>query len=131
MEASKIEVKDAHKLSRETIKHEDFSLVKNRENILRRETKKAEKEYYRRKLQGNLGKWKTLRVITQEEEKTLLRVIQQNKPITSPRQLAQVYTEQVIKKLTDMKKSLPSLTILPQLICNKLVKRNTNNMKIK
>ena len=50
------EVEVANKIFTETRKTEDYRLLKNRKNTLKRETKEQEKIYNERKLNTNLGK---------------------------------------------------------------------------
>ena len=54
----------------------DFRWAKRKENKLRRENLKAKKNYYKKRLNTNLGKWKELKNITEEEDKSLMRIVE-------------------------------------------------------
>ena len=74
--------------------------------------------------------WKEL-IEFKEEEKTLLRVNINNKPITSPRKLAQSYGEHLIAKLTKIKDKLPASTIIAEKTFKDLVPYVENDFKLK
>ena len=54
-------------------------------------------------------------LIAQEKEQSLLKVIHKNTAITSPRKLTQIFTDNLLSKLTGIKNSIPSLTIIARL----------------
>ena len=79
----------------------------------------------------NLGKWKTLKEMTSQEEKTLLKVVYLNRVITSPRKLAQSYGIHLLEKLKKIKMNLPNSSILGETVFKRLVQRVQKDFELK
>merc|ERR1711954_300409 len=93
------EVEAACKAFKESNKQEDYRLIKNRKNTLLRETKREKKKYFKKRMELGLGKWKTTKELTKEEDRSLVKAVVNNKVETSPRKLAQEFTKHLINKL--------------------------------
>merc|ERR1712081_107448 len=72
LEAQKKKVDYLNKIFRQTRSHEDYPLLRNAKNRLTKFTKSAKKEYYKKKYNTNLGKWKELKIEEGNENKTLV-----------------------------------------------------------
>ena len=79
-------------------KHEDYRLLRNAKNRLSEFTKSAKKEYYKKRYNTNLGKWKEMKLEEDEEDKTLVSAVVNNKVETSPKNLANEFTKSLLKR---------------------------------
>ena len=71
LEAKYKQIQHLSKISTESETHEDARVIKHLKNKHTTEGKKGEKAYQEDKLKTNLGKWKTLREIEINVEKSL------------------------------------------------------------
>merc|ERR1711954_44249 len=101
LEAQLKAIKHMNRVAAASKKDEDARRAKNLKNQHIKELKRAEKCYYENKLQTNLGKWKTVKEIETEEEQTLITANVNGKPTSSPKNLADAYSEASINRINN------------------------------
>merc|ERR1712081_140831 len=106
-EAQKKKVDYLNKIFRETKRHEDYRLLRNAKNRLTKFTKSAKKEYYKKRYNTNLGKWKEMKIKEGNEDKTLVSAVINNKIECSPKTLANEFSKTLLNKIQEIKSELP------------------------
>ena len=79
----------------------------------------------------NLGKWKTLKEVESEEEKSLTSAVVKGKLESSPIALAKGFAEFFTNKLETMKNEMPSNNIVAEEVFKTLVPRVDEELTIK
>merc|ERR1711954_299442 len=131
LEAQKKKVDYLNKFFCETKKHEDYRLLSYAKNRLTKFTKSAKKDYYKKKYNTNLGKWKELKIEEGNENKTLVSAHINNKLECSPKTLANEFSKTLLDKIQEIKSELPVNDIIAEKIYKDLVPRNENDIKLK
>merc|ERR1711954_185007 len=130
LEAQKKKVDYLNKIFRQTKSHEDYRMLRNPKNQLTKFTKSAKKEYYKKKYNTNLGKWKELKIEEGNENKTLVSAYINNKIECSPKTLANEISKTLLDKIQEIKNELPVNDIIAEKIYKDLVPRNENEIKL-
>ena len=68
LEAKAKEIEEANKRYHETNAQEDYTLLRNGKNTLLREMQKEKKKHFQKRMSLTLGKWKTLKSLTNAED---------------------------------------------------------------
>ena len=93
--------------------------------------RKQEKLFYQQKFKCNLGKWKTIKEQTDTEEKGLLQVNVGTETITSPKELAEQYSNHLLKKINTIKNQLNGSTVAAEKVYKSLVEENKASFTLK
>merc|ERR1711954_545075 len=131
LEAQKKKVDYLNKIFRQSKSHEDYRMLKHAKNRLTKFTKICKKEYYKKKYNTNLGKWKELKIEEGNENKTLVSAHINNKVECSPKTLANEFSKTLLDKIQEIKSELPVNDIIAEKIYKDLVPRNENDIKLK
>ena len=87
------------KLAQNTKTHEDQRQLKHAQNRHSKAMRNAKRDFLRNKYETNLGKWKQLKDVTGDNKTGLTKVTVEGEEVTSPAQLADLYSEANLKKL--------------------------------
>merc|ERR1711954_533440 len=131
LEAQKKKADYLNKIFRQTKSHEDYRMLRNAKNWLTKFTKSAKKEYYKKKYNTNLGKWKELKIEEGNENKTLVSAHINNKIECSPKTLANEFSKTLLNKIQEIKSELPVNDIIAEKIYKNLVPRIEEDIQLK
>ena len=99
LEAQRKQIIFLTKHAQNTNSHDDHRMLKHAQNRHSKAMRNAKRDFLRNKYETNLGKWKQLKDVTGDNKTGLTKVTVEGEEVTSPAQLADLYSEANLKKL--------------------------------
>ena len=131
LEAQRFEINYRTKLYRDNVTHEKFRELRKLKNRHSRDMRKAQKEFYTRKYNTHLGKWKCLKEEEDNTTKGLMKAEVDGKLENSPKILADKFSESVIDKVQTIRDELPKNNLTAETVFKELVPKVEEDLKLR